>query len=175
MIVTGNTLSAHNEFRRRLHEQIPALTEVSRVEESDFILTFCPVVSQAGTDIKAALCEINHVSESKPAALVVLHHTFDPDCTVPDSSRSVTRKNMTTVDCLFYEDQNLLNCQRNDQALSRVTKYLKHQNHEVQAVVNTWGNRFNCLNINESGDHTQVSELLEKIEKLLAGDKTKLV
>ncbi|XP_076867054.1 uncharacterized protein LOC143518462 isoform X2 [Brachyhypopomus gauderio] len=127
VIVTGNTLGAHNEFKRRLHAQIPALTEVSIVEDFDFILTFCPVVSRAGTDIKAALREINRVSESKPAVLVVLHHTFDPDCTVPDSSRSVTRENTTTVDCLFHEDQGLLQCTRNDEALSRVTKHLKHQ------------------------------------------------
>ncbi|XP_076867096.1 uncharacterized protein LOC143518488 isoform X3 [Brachyhypopomus gauderio] len=127
MIVTRNTLSAHEDFKRRLHEQIPALTEVTREEESDFILTFCTVVSRAGTDIEAALCEINHVSVSKLVVLVVLHHTFDPDCTVPDSSRSVTRENTTTVDCLFYEDQGLLQCPINDAALSRVTKHLKSQ------------------------------------------------
>ncbi|XP_076867095.1 uncharacterized protein LOC143518488 isoform X2 [Brachyhypopomus gauderio] len=131
MIITGNTLNAHEEFRRKLDEQTPARMAPTE-EESDFILTFCPVVSRAGTDIEAALREINHVSVSKLAVLVVLHHTFDPDCTVPDSSRSVTRENTTTVDCLFHEDCGLLKCLKNEEALLRVTKHLKQEESKQQ-------------------------------------------
>ncbi|XP_076866894.1 uncharacterized protein LOC143518341, partial [Brachyhypopomus gauderio] len=110
-----------------LHEQTPDLQKVSTVEECDVILLFCPIVSRAGTDIEAALKILTDAAISKPAVLVVLHHTFDPDRTVPDSSRSVTRKNMITVDCLFYEDQGLLDCVKNKEALSRVSAWIEDQ------------------------------------------------
>ncbi|CAM4544311.1 unnamed protein product [Leuciscus chuanchicus] len=46
--------------------------------------------------------------DSKLVVLVVLHHTFDPEKTVPDSSRCVNRTDILTVDCLFNEDTGLL-------------------------------------------------------------------
>ncbi|KAL6464116.1 hypothetical protein MHYP_G00285070 [Metynnis hypsauchen] len=95
------------------------------VKESDVILVFCPVVSLVGTDIEAALHRLKAVSDSKPAVLVVLHHTFDPDCTVPDSSSAVTRENTLTVDCLFHEDRGLLRSWRNQEALDKVTEWIK--------------------------------------------------
>ncbi|XP_076866900.1 uncharacterized protein LOC143518346 [Brachyhypopomus gauderio] len=109
-----------------LHNQIPELQEVSTVEECDVILLFCPIVSRAGTDIEAALKLITE-ADSKPAVLVVLHYTFDPYCTVPDRSRYVTRENMTTVDCLFYEDHGLLNCLKNKEAVKKIVEKLKPQ------------------------------------------------
>ncbi|XP_072543826.1 uncharacterized protein [Salminus brasiliensis] len=66
-------------------------------------------------------------TETKPAVLVVLHHTSDPEATVPDSSRSVDRGNTLTVDCLFHEDSGLLQCSRNQRALEKVTQWIKPQ------------------------------------------------
>ncbi|KAK1787234.1 hypothetical protein P4O66_002747 [Electrophorus voltai] len=68
---------------------------------------------------------------SKPVVLVVLHHIFDPDCTVPDSSRWVSRETMITVDCLFYEDQGLLHSEKNNEAFSRVSKWIEEQLKEI--------------------------------------------
>ncbi|KAI5089529.1 hypothetical protein C0J45_20937, partial [Silurus meridionalis] len=79
------------------------LQEVSEVDECDFILVFCPVVLRAGTDIEAAIKKLQSISDTKPAVLVVLHHTFDTKYSVPDSSRAVNRKNLIAVDCLFHE------------------------------------------------------------------------
>ncbi|XP_036420252.1 uncharacterized protein LOC118803842 [Colossoma macropomum] len=126
-IVTGQTINADVDFITNLHKHRPNLQKVSSVEECDVILVFCPVVSRAGTDIEAALKKLNDKSATKPAVLVVLHHTFDPDSTVPDSSRSVNRENTFTVDCLFYEDKGLLQCEKNDTALEKITKHLKPQ------------------------------------------------
>ncbi|KAL7834438.1 hypothetical protein SRHO_G00286850 [Serrasalmus rhombeus] len=123
-IVTGKTLNADEDFIRNLR---PNLQKVSTVEECDVILVFCPVASRAGTDIEAALKKLNDKSATKPAVLVVLHHTFDPDSTVPDSSRAVTRESTFTVDCLFYEDRGLLQCRKNDTALEKITEYFKLQ------------------------------------------------
>uniref|UniRef100_A0A672MNB2 Si:dkey-58f10.7 n=1 Tax=Sinocyclocheilus grahami TaxID=75366 RepID=A0A672MNB2_SINGR len=93
---------------------------VHKVEDCDVILVFCPIVSRAGTDIVAALNELNTCSASKPAILMVFHHSFNPDKILPDSSRNITRRNTLTVDCLFNEDVGLLTCNRNEEALAKI-------------------------------------------------------
>eukprot|EP00063_Salmo_salar_P085875 XP_014060710.1 PREDICTED: uncharacterized protein LOC106607836 isoform X3 [Salmo salar] len=115
--VAGNTLGSHVEFNHRLNTK-RGLTEVMSPEQSDVILSFCPIVSRAGTDIEAALQQI---PAAKPVILVVLHHTFNPDYTVPDSSRRVTRDDVIlTVDCLFHESKGLLKCPRNEEAIRKI-------------------------------------------------------
>ncbi|XP_073670944.1 uncharacterized protein [Paramisgurnus dabryanus] len=104
--------------------KIPGLKKVKSVEECDFLVVFCMIVSRAGTDIEAALKELNKLSDSKTAIFMVLHHTFDREKTVPDSSRSVNRKNTLTVDLLFYEDELLLECMKNTEALERIEELL---------------------------------------------------
>lgn len=61
----------------------------------------------------------------KPVILVVLHHTFDPEAVVSDSSKFVDRKNTLTVDCLFYEDKGLLECKINDKAYDNAITWLE--------------------------------------------------
>ncbi|XP_062323687.1 uncharacterized protein LOC134024952 isoform X1 [Osmerus eperlanus] len=97
------------------------LTKVGSQKESDFNLVFCPVVSRLGTDMEALMLKI---PSGKQAILVVLHHTFDPDYTVPDSSRHVTHSNVIlTVDCLFHKTEGgLLKCSQNDKAVSEILK-----------------------------------------------------
>ncbi|XP_060719438.1 uncharacterized protein LOC132841192 isoform X2 [Tachysurus vachellii] len=124
-IISGKTLGHHVDIERKLQELIPGLQMVMKLEESDFILIFCPVVTQAGTDIVEALKMLNTQAGDKPAVLVVLHHTFNPELIVPDSSRLVNRQNTITVDCLFYEDQGLLKCHKNNEALSKVVNWLQ--------------------------------------------------
>ncbi|XP_036436731.1 uncharacterized protein LOC118814936 isoform X4 [Colossoma macropomum] len=123
VILAGNTLNCEEDFKTHLNEKF--LLEETSVEESDVILLFCPIVRRGGSDIEAALQRLTAVSDSKPAVLVVLHHTFDPDQTGPDSSRAVTREKTLTVDCLFYEDRGLLRCRRNQEALDKVTEWIK--------------------------------------------------
>ncbi|KAL7834445.1 hypothetical protein SRHO_G00286920 [Serrasalmus rhombeus] len=126
-IVAGKTLNSHKDFKKHLHREVPGLQEVSEKEEYDVILLFCPVVSRAGTDIKGALEKLHNIPDSKPAVLVVLHHTFNPDLTVPDSSRAVTREKTLTVDCLFHEDKGLLQCRRNNTAIAQVKKWIESE------------------------------------------------
>ncbi|XP_076866910.1 uncharacterized protein LOC143518355 [Brachyhypopomus gauderio] len=127
-IMTGNSSQSHEGFMKMLHEQTPDLQKVSTVEKCDVILLFFPIVSLAGTEIEAVLKKLPETADSKPVVLVVLHHTFDPDYTIPDSSRSVTRENTTTVDCLFIKDQGLLDCVKNKEAFSRVSTWIENQN-----------------------------------------------
>ncbi|XP_064781287.1 uncharacterized protein LOC135505943 isoform X2 [Oncorhynchus masou masou] len=123
-ILTGNTLGSHEEINRRLTTK--GLTKVTSSAESDVIIAFCPIVSRAGTDIEAALQQI---PAGKPVILVVKHHTFNPDYTVPDSSRLVNREDVIlTVDCLFHESQGLLECHRNEAAVKKIVNIMLPMN-----------------------------------------------
>ncbi|XP_066509492.1 uncharacterized protein [Hoplias malabaricus] len=71
-------------------------------------------------------------------------------------------------------------CWRNTMILFTVTdedqekkteEFVQSGNQEVQSLVEKCGNRFHCLNIKESGEGSQVSELLEKIEKMVEGNR----
>lgn len=59
--------------------------------------------------------------DMRPAVLVVLHQ---PVYTVPDNSSTVDRGSTITIDCLFCEDQGLIQCPRNSEALSTVGNWL---------------------------------------------------
>ncbi|KAA0716703.1 GTPase IMAP family member 1 [Triplophysa tibetana] len=51
-----------------------------------------------------------------------------------------------------------------------IEDFVQSGNQEVQRLVEKCGNRFHCLNIHQSEDGSQVSELLEKIEKMMEGN-----
>ncbi|CAB1340237.1 unnamed protein product, partial [Coregonus sp. 'balchen'] len=106
-VTTGNTGTSHEDFKGRLTTG-RGLTDVIK-EESDVILFFCSIVSHG-----------------KPVILVVLHHSFDPECVVSDSSRLVTRGDVIlTVNCLFHESQGvLLECPRNEKQSKRFRRRL---------------------------------------------------
>ncbi|KAL7838662.1 hypothetical protein AOLI_G00270660 [Acnodon oligacanthus] len=73
-------------------------------------------------------------------------------------------------------------CWRNTMILFTVTddvqeknieEFIQSGNQEVQRLVEKCGIRFHCLSIKESGDGSQISELLEKIEKMVEGNREK--
>ena len=55
-INTGNTLNIHTAFKTLLPRSL--CKDVSKVEDCDVILAFCPVISGAGINIEAALQDI---------------------------------------------------------------------------------------------------------------------
>uniref|UniRef100_A0A8B9K7K0 Uncharacterized protein n=1 Tax=Astyanax mexicanus TaxID=7994 RepID=A0A8B9K7K0_ASTMX len=107
--------------------------EVSTLDECDIILLFLPIVSRAGTNINEALDKLDEISVYKPAVLVVLHCTMDPEKVVLDSSKLVNRENTLTVDCLFHEDKGLLKCCKNEDAVKTVKEQLKVQVQNVKS------------------------------------------
>ncbi|XP_043094916.1 uncharacterized protein LOC122345145 [Puntigrus tetrazona] len=137
IIEAGKTFGLRTEIITHLQKQRPLVKEVHGVEDCDVILVFCPIVSRAGTDIDAALNELNAYSEFKPAIFMVLHYTFDHDKVIPDSSRYINRTNTFTVDCLFSEE-GLLTCDRNEKALTNIVQYFKHQGHSEFLQMNKW-------------------------------------
>uniref|UniRef100_A0A8B9JF36 Uncharacterized protein n=1 Tax=Astyanax mexicanus TaxID=7994 RepID=A0A8B9JF36_ASTMX len=120
----GKTLNFHQDFIKSLSERVPGLKETS-VEECDAVLVFYPLFVGADTEISAALQKLDTQRESKPTVLVILHRTLNPEFFVPDSSRSVNRENTLAVDCLFQEGKGLLRCDRNQDALDKVTQWIR--------------------------------------------------
>ncbi|KAK3509063.1 hypothetical protein QTP70_020203 [Hemibagrus guttatus] len=141
LLVTGNTLNAHEKVMEILKTQKPDLQVVEKVDESDYVLVFCPIVSRAGTDIEAALKKLQDIAGSKPALLVVLHHTFDTDCVVPESTRAVKRNNSIAVDCLFHEDLGLLQSPKNTESLRKNFKHYKTPGFKTKASMKKGGEK----------------------------------
>ncbi|XP_060715257.1 uncharacterized protein LOC132838724 [Tachysurus vachellii] len=136
-MVLGNTMNAHKVFMDKLKSKVK-LHDVSLKEQSDVIIAFVPIVSRAGTDIQAALDQIPKGLPHQRIILVSLHHTYDPGYIAPDSRHSVNRSDVFAVDCLFYEDQGLLNSQCNDKALNRVINHLGGETPPDNVSVMSW-------------------------------------
>ncbi|XP_047656175.1 uncharacterized protein LOC113660629 isoform X2 [Tachysurus fulvidraco] len=120
IMALGNTLGAQIRFLDRLEKRLK-LRQVNSKEECAVIIAFTCVVSQAETDVKAAL---ENIPTDKPVLLVVFHHTFDESYIAPDSRWIVKREGVAAVDVLFHEDKGPLRCEANDMAMKSSTDYL---------------------------------------------------
>lgn len=67
-----------------------------------------------------SLCAIE--SSHKKVVLVAMHHTFDPNYTLPSQREIDTRAVTLIVDCLFFEKDGLLRCSCNKNAIKRIRK-----------------------------------------------------
>ncbi|KAG9261232.1 hypothetical protein AMEX_G26225 [Astyanax mexicanus] len=125
LTVFGQALYSNVIFVDKLRVHLN-FREVTSLERSDIVIAFAPITSRAGTDLEAALKRIPQ--SSRPVVLVVLHYTFDLNFVAPESryfvNSNVNRSDVFTVDCLFNEDQGLLECQRNNEAVQAVTAHL---------------------------------------------------
>jgi hypothetical protein len=96
------------------------------------------------------------LTEGKDVILVVLHHTFNPDYTVPYSSRLVTRSDVIlTVDCLFHESLGLLDCPHNDAAVRNISQKFDTVDclfHESQGLLDCPRNDAEVRNIRQKFD-----------------------
>ncbi|XP_063078516.1 uncharacterized protein LOC134468528 [Engraulis encrasicolus] len=111
-IVPG-TVKKHVGMFKEILDGNPEVTKVSGPKWSDVTMAFCPIVSRVGTDIEAAL---KNIEDSKPGILVAMHHTFDREYVIPNTKRFSKSKDVLIVDCLFHEDMGLLRCKANDDA-----------------------------------------------------------
>ncbi|XP_051265631.1 uncharacterized protein LOC127368639 isoform X38 [Dicentrarchus labrax] len=158
VILAGRTNDAHLDFVAKL-ESI-GHTEVNSPEESDYLLVFCPVASGVGTDVSDAL---EKLPGAKPAILVVMHHTFNPEQVVAESRRQVDNPNVElTVDCLFYEGK-LLKSIQNDTAWIDVQKYLGVSKESTLGAMN------NISRKRDSNHELQISVSQKKFFVILAG------
>ncbi|XP_051265642.1 uncharacterized protein LOC127368639 isoform X48 [Dicentrarchus labrax] len=158
VILAGKTNDAHLEFVAKLKSI--GQTEVNSPEESDYLLVFCPVASRVGRDVSEAL---EKLPGDKPAILVVMHHTFNPDQVLAESRRLVNNPNVKlTVDCLFYGDK-LLKSNRNDTAWRDVQKYLGVSKESTLGAMN------NISRKRDSNHELQISVSQKKFFVILAG------
>ncbi|KAL6095539.1 uncharacterized protein ACO6RY_09446 [Pungitius sinensis] len=121
--LAGKTNGAHGDFVTYLKSI--GKVEVESCAASDFLVVFCPVVSQVGTDIEAALSDNWVLTDGKPTLLVVMHHTFDPNHVVAESRRQVSDPRVwLTVDCLFHQGKLLQHCPLNNAMWVQVGDFL---------------------------------------------------
>ncbi|KAF4090881.1 hypothetical protein AMELA_G00030720 [Ameiurus melas] len=142
-------LEVQSKLEKRLNKRLQ-LRQVDSVDNCDVIMAFVPIVSRAGTDIEAAL---QNIPTDRPVILMVLHHTFDVNYIAPQSKRCVNRDGVFAADFLFYEEEGLLECLTNEEALKSVTDYLISMEPRTQdnplAPVNQQPPRrcWNCLGV----------------------------
>ncbi|XP_048841292.1 uncharacterized protein LOC125714596 [Brienomyrus brachyistius] len=112
VLVAGEMFQAHETFIQNLKLQM----ELCSAESSNVILLFCPVVSQIGTDMDAAM---DRVTEDKPVILVFMHHCHDPSH-MTNITVQPSRSNMQIIHCAYHEIKGLMECQENEQAVKAV-------------------------------------------------------
>lgn len=145
-VVDGKTFDSEKTFLQRL--KVRGAKTAEKPEDSDAIIVFCPIVSRFETDITSALsnvpgkhphtkiydemfcsfciflCNLSLVLSvslkvSKNVIVVALHHTYDPNYTVPENQE---RDGRLVVSCLFFEKKGLFSCRRNSEAKKMVYK-----------------------------------------------------
>ncbi|XP_036419768.1 calponin homology domain-containing protein DDB_G0272472-like isoform X2 [Colossoma macropomum] len=138
--------------------------QVTVVDTPDW---FCPGLSLEELRQDVGLCV--HLSTPGPHAFLLV---------IPvKQSTGEERSMLEKMEEIFGE-----RCWRNTMILFTVTdevqeknieEFIQSGNQEVQRLVEKCGNRFHCLSIKESGDGSQTSELLEKIDKMVEGNREK--
>ncbi|XP_030262174.1 uncharacterized protein LOC115574651 isoform X4 [Sparus aurata] len=118
--LAGDTNGTHKEFASCLMRRLRQ-AEVSSPEESDYVVVFCPFMSQVETDFSEALEDI---PVGKPTILVVMHHTVDRNQVVAESRRLVNNLNLhLTVDLLLRKGK-MMNCKQNRTVWLEVQAFL---------------------------------------------------
>lgn len=68
-LTSGSTLGHDVGIERELQNRIPGLQKAQKLENCDFILVFCPVVSRAGSDIEVAVKMLS----TQPGKTLIIH------------------------------------------------------------------------------------------------------
>ncbi|XP_073670810.1 uncharacterized protein [Paramisgurnus dabryanus] len=134
--------------------------QVTVVETPDW---FCSGLSLEEVREDVRLCV--HLSAPGPHAFLLI---------IPvQQSTGVEKAMLEKMEEIFGE-----RCWRNtmilftvtDEEQKKIIEDFQSRNQEVQRLVEKCGKRFLFLNIHQSGDDSQISELLEKIEKMVQGN-----
>lgn len=120
-LVAGNTLGAHEKLLKKLCKG-HRFKEVKSPEESDVTVVFCPIVSRFETDVT---CALSKAAGCKNVVLMAMHHTYNPDYTVPSLKELENRQVILSENFLFHEKHGLLRCPHNKMAIKKVRKQLK--------------------------------------------------
>ncbi|XP_030262172.1 uncharacterized protein LOC115574651 isoform X3 [Sparus aurata] len=157
--LAGDTNGTHKEFASCLMRRLRQ-AEVSSPEESDYVVVFCPFMSQVETDFSEALEDI---PVGKPTILVVMHHTVDRNQVVAESRRLVNNLNLhLTVDLLLRKGK-MMNCKQNRTVWLEVQAFLAESYRSYRKKVMT-----SFTDIMQSGLHiinfsSELTVLLQSI------------
>ncbi|XP_076866890.1 uncharacterized protein LOC143518339 [Brachyhypopomus gauderio] len=166
----GNTILGREERSQAATSTLPQQSEsrqgevagrkVTVVDTADW---FCPELSLEEVRQDVGLCV--RLSAPGPHAFLLVIPVKQP--------AGEERGMLERMEKMFGE-----RCWRNTMILFTVSEeeqnpeqFIQSGSQEVQTLVEKCGNRFHCLNIQESGDGSQISELLEKIEKMVEGNR----
>lgn len=121
VLLAGETFRAHKDWISKFNSI--GQSEVKSPGESDYILLFCPIVTQARTNISEALKKIPVFAGGKKIILIVMHHAFSPQHITGDSKGLVENRDVVlVVDCLFDKGC-LLKSRSYDRAWSEIKRY----------------------------------------------------
>ncbi|XP_076867098.1 GTPase IMAP family member 7-like [Brachyhypopomus gauderio] len=162
----GNTILGREERSQAATSTLPQQSESRQGEVAGRKVTvvdtpdwFCPELSLEEVRQDVGLCV--RLSAPGPHAFLLVIPVKQP----AGEERGMLEK----MEEMFGE-----RCWRNTMILFTVIEeeqnpeqFIRSGSQEVQTLVEKCGNRFHCLNIKESGDGSHISELLEKIEKMV--------
>ncbi|XP_076867066.1 GTPase IMAP family member 7-like [Brachyhypopomus gauderio] len=165
----GNTILGREERSQAATSTLPQQSESRQGEVAGRKVTvvdtpdwFCPELSLEEVRQDVALCV--RLSAPGPHAFLLV---------IPVKQPAGEERGMLEKMEMFGE-----RCWRNTMILFTVSEeeqnpeqFIQSGSQEVQTLVEKCGNRFQSLNIKESGDGSQISELLEKIEKMVEGKR----
>ncbi|KAF3702732.1 hypothetical protein EXN66_Car018420 [Channa argus] len=129
MLVTGVTFNAHLQ----LLEKVKAMShdcDLVRVNREDspsnqnylIIIVFCPIISRVGTDVQAAM---HDVEGDKPIILVLMHHVHEARNTSTMKTWGDGYNVVLQVDVFFHGTASgLLDCQQNNKAATGIKNKL---------------------------------------------------
>ncbi|XP_076866866.1 uncharacterized protein LOC143518310 [Brachyhypopomus gauderio] len=166
----GNTILGREERSQAATSTLPQQSETGQGEVAGRKVTvvdtpdwFCPELSLEEVRQDVGLCV--RLSAPGPHAFLLVIPVKQP----AGEERGMLEK----MEEMFGE-----RCWRNTMILFTVSEeeqnpeqFIQSGSQEVQTLVEKCGKRFHCLNIKESGDGSQISELLEKIEKMVEGNR----
>ncbi|XP_076866996.1 uncharacterized protein LOC143518406 [Brachyhypopomus gauderio] len=166
----GNTILGREERSQAATSTLPQQSESRQGEVAgrkvtvvDTLDWFCPELSLEDVRQDVGLCV--RLSVPGPHAFLLVIPVKQP--------AGEERGMLERMEEMFGE-----RCWRNTMILFTVTEeeqnpeqFIQSGSQEVHILVEKCGNRFHCLNIKESGDGSQISELLEKIEKMGKGKR----
>lgn len=124
--LAGQTMDTHKKLVNKLKRKGAKI--VTDPKASDVTILFCPIVSRFETDVESALAGLPE-SRREKVIIVAMHHTHNPEITLPIYRDINNEAVILLVDCLFHEAKGLLNCQQNKLAFRQVRKEMGFRKH----------------------------------------------
>ncbi|XP_060719368.1 verrucotoxin subunit beta-like isoform X2 [Tachysurus vachellii] len=118
-----------------------------------------------------SLDELSQTLEPQ-AFLLVIPVKYLEDKVLSEDETQMTLRKMEKIFGMRYQRYTLILFTVSDELQKKkIEELIQSKDQKLEKVLEKCGNRFYCLNIKESGDGSQVSELLKNIEKMVEGNR----